>query len=117
MVDESACRLPTPTGPNRYARLAERPGQSPVVHAELLCHERERCAFLVACRSSGNRVVSHLADYLPPSNACSTKVANADDRRSVHLVPKSERIDRLTLAVAVDQLVDLNLRQSVLDRV
>jgi hypothetical protein len=85
------------------------------VHAELLRDRGERSALSVACRGPGNRVIGHLADQTPPCDARSIKVG--DHRRSVHLALTSEPIDRRTLAVATDQLIDLTVCKPPLDRV
>ena len=107
--------LPTPAWTNRYASTAELPGQSPGVHTELLGYRSERCALSVTRRRPGNRVIRQLTDDSPPCNANSVQLA--DDRRPVHLVLASEPIDRRTLAVTADQVLDLDIRQPALNGV
>lgn len=85
------------------------------MHAELRRDCGERSALSVACRGPGNRVIGHLADQMPP---CDTRVIKVGDhRRSMHIVPTSEPIDRRALAVATDQLIDLTIWKPPLDRV
>jgi len=107
--------LPTQARPNRHTRSAELPCQSPFVHTELLSHRRKGGTPSVASRGPVNRVIGHLADDAPSSDAGPVEVV--DNSGPVQFVPTSECIDRLALAVAKDQLIGLSLRQPPLDRV
>jgi len=91
---------PTP-GSNERTRSAELPGQSPLVHAELACHDRERRALFIPCGGEGNRNVGHRADDASSGDAHLVEVV--DDGGPVDAVSTRESVDRGTLAVVVDQ--------------
>ncbi len=85
------------------------------MHSELAGHDRERRALLVPCCGEGNRLIGHLEDHPPSSDTGLVEVV--DHRRWVHSVSAGEHVDRATLSVPVDQLVDLRSGEPGLDRV
>lgn len=84
----------TSAGSNRCSRSAEFPREGPLVHPELARHECKRRALLVPGCGQGNRLVGHLADHAPASDAGPVEVV--DDRGPVDAVPTRESIDRGT---------------------
>ena len=85
------------------------------MYTELSCHDSERHAFLVPRCGQGHGLVGHFADHAPSSDAGSVEML--DDSGPVDAVPTGEIVDRCTLAVPVDQLVDRGSRQPALHRV
>ena len=85
------------------------------MHAELARHECERRALSVPCRGEGDRLVGHLADHAPTSDAGLVEVV--DHRRSVQLISAGEPVNRRAFSVEADQCIDVGRLQSSLDRV